>query len=111
MAYLRKEKELVEMDYPLDTVWKAISKVLTSLEWNVEQIDDATHHVEAKTKTRFMSWASVLLIDAESVDKKTTRVSVAAETPVTTITAMVEFGQARHRINLFFAALQKQLTN
>jgi hypothetical protein len=24
--------------------------MLTSLEWNIEQIDDTTHHVKAKTK-------------------------------------------------------------
>jgi hypothetical protein len=58
-----------------------------------------------------MSWGSVLLIDAMAVDRNTTRVSVVAETPVTTITAMVEFGRARLRINLFFAELEKQLAN
>jgi hypothetical protein len=111
MAYLRKEKETVEIDYSLNRVWTAISKVLTSLEWNVEQIDDTMHHVKAKTKASLMSWASVVLIDVVPVDKNTTRVSVAAETPVTTITAIVEFGQTRHRINLFFAALEKQLSS
>jgi hypothetical protein len=111
MAYLRKEKETVEIAYSLNRVWTAISKVLTSLEWSVEQIDNTAHHVKAKTKARFMSWGSVVLIDAVPVDENTTRVSVAAETPVTTITAIVEFGQTRHRINLFFAELEKQLTN
>jgi hypothetical protein len=109
MAYLRKENETVEIDYSLNRVWKAISKVLTNLEWSIEQIDDMTHHVKAKTKASFMSWGSVFLIDAMLVDKKTTRVSVATETPVTTITAIVDFGQARHRINLFFVALEKEL--
>jgi hypothetical protein len=111
MAYLRKEKETVEIAYSLNRVWKTISKVLSSLEWNIEQIDDTTHHVKAKTKSSLMSWGSVVLIDAVPVDKNTTRVSVAAETPVTTITAVVEFGQTRHRINLFLAELEKQLTN
>jgi hypothetical protein len=111
MAYLRKEKETVEIAYSLNRVWTAISKALTSLEWNIEQIDDTTHHVKAKTKANIMSWGSVLLIDAVPVDKNTTRVSVAAETPVTTITAIVEFGRTRQRINLFFAELQKQLVS
>jgi hypothetical protein len=111
MAYLRKERETVEIAYSLDRVWTAISKVLTGLEWNMEQIDDATHHVKAKTKTTLMSWGSVVLIDAEVVDKNTTRVSVVTETPVTTITAVVELGRTRQRINLFLAELARQLTN
>jgi hypothetical protein len=111
MAYLRKEKETVEIDYSLNMVWTAISKALISLEWNIEQIDDKAHNIKAKTKAGFMSWSSVLLIDVVPVDKNTTRVSVAGETPVTTITAMVEFGRTRQRINLFFAELAKQLTS
>jgi hypothetical protein len=111
MAYLRKEKETVEIAYSLNRVWTAIPKVLTSLEWNIDQIDDTAHHVKAKTKSSLMSWGSVLLIDAVAVDRNTTRVSVVAETPVTTITAMVEFGRTRQRINLFFAELEKQLAS
>jgi hypothetical protein len=45
------------------------------------------------------------------VDKNTTRVSVAAETPATMITGMTDFGQARDRINLFLTALAKQLVS
>ena len=109
MAYLRKEKETVETDYSLDKVWTAIPKVLTNLEWNIEKIDDTVHQVKAKTKSGLMSWGSVLQIDVIAVGKNTTRVSVLAETPVTTITSMVDFGRARQRIDLFFAELQKQL--
>jgi hypothetical protein len=111
MAYLRKEKETVEIDYSLNKVWTTISKVLKDLDWNVEQIDDAKHHITAKTKNRFMSWGSTLLIDVARVDEKTTRVSVVAETPVTTISSIFDFGRARQHINLFLAALAKQLTS
>lgn len=111
MAYLRKEKETVEIAYSLNKVWTAIPKALTSLKWNIEQIDDTAHHVKAKTTAGFVSWSSVLLIDAVPVDEKTTRVSVAAETPVTTITAIVDFGRTRQRIDLFFTELAKQFTN
>jgi carbon monoxide dehydrogenase subunit G len=111
MAYLRKEKETVEIDYSLNRIWKAISRVLANLEWSVEQIDDTAHHIKAKTKGGFMSWRSAVLIDAVPVDNNTTRVSVSAETPVTTITAIVDFGETRRRINLFFTALQKELSN
>ena len=110
MAYLRKEKETVEIDYPLGEIWAAIPKALTSLEWTVEQVDNVAYHVKAKTKAGFMSYASVLLIDAVPVDEKTARVTVTAETPVTTITSIVDFGRTRDRIELFFEALAKQLT-
>jgi hypothetical protein len=109
MAYLRKEKETVETDFSLEKIWTAIQKALTSLEWDIEQIDEEVHHIEAKTRKSLMSWGSRLLIDAVSVDEKTTRVSIAAETPTTTITSIVDFGQTRRRISLFFAELAKQL--
>jgi hypothetical protein len=43
------------------------------------------------------------------VDEKTARFKVKAETPVTTVTAMADFGRTRDRIDLFFEALAKQL--
>jgi hypothetical protein len=111
MAYLRKEKEIVEIDYSIDKVWTTISKALTGLEWAIEQIDETAHHVKVKTKAGLMSWSSVLLIDATRVDENTTRVSVVAETPVTTVSSIVDFGRTRQRIDLFLAALAKQLTS
>jgi uncharacterized lipoprotein len=111
VAYLRKEKETVEIDYPLNRVWAAIPKALNSLNWTVEQTNKKTRHIKAKTKASLMSYGSVFQIDVMPVDKKTTRVSVATETPATTITAMVDLGRAKGRIDLFFAALAKQLTS
>lgn len=110
MAYLRKEKETVEIDYPLGKVWVAVPKALASLEWTLEETDDAKHHIKAKTKGAFMSYPSVLIIDGVTVDEKTARVKVTAETPVTTITSIADFGRTRDRIDLFFEALAKQLT-
>ena len=111
LAYLRKEKETVEIDYPLTKIWEAIPKVLASIEWSIAEIDDTAHHVKAKTKAGFMSYSSVLIIDAVSVDKKTARVTVTAETPVTTITSLADFGRTQQRVALFFEALAKQLTS
>lgn len=110
MAYLKKEYETVETDHSLNEVWLAVQSVLRRLKWKTELVDETEHHVEARTKAGFMSYGSLLLIDIVPVDKKTTRVSVAAETPTTMITGMVDFGQARDRINLFLTALAKQLT-
>ena len=100
----------MEIDYSLGKIWAAIPKALASLEWTVEEIDDIAHHVKSKTKAGFLLYASVLLIDAVPVDEKTARVTVTAETPVTTITAMADFGRTRDRIELFFRVLAKQIT-
>ncbi len=110
MAYLRREKETMEIDYPISKVWKATSKVLASLEWTTEQIDDNAHQVKVKTKSGFMAYGSILIITAVEVDAKTTRVSITAETPVTTITGIVSFGQTSRRISQFFENLAKELT-
>lgn len=109
MAYLRKEKEIVEMDFPLEKVWAAISKAITSLEWTIEETDEAAHRVKATTKRAFISYGSILSIDAVPVAENTTRVNVSAETPVTTVTSIVDFGRTSERIDLFLLALVKQL--
>ncbi len=111
MAYLRKEDETVEIDYSLDKVWVAMLKSLDRLEWTVEETDETKHHIRAKTKGGFMSYPSVVTIEAVAMDKKLTRCKIEAETPVTTITALADFGRTRERINLFFEVLAKQLTN
>jgi Zn-dependent M32 family carboxypeptidase len=111
LAYLRKEKETFEIDYPLGKIWAAIPKALASLEWTMEENDATAHHAKAKTKGAFMSYNSVLTIDAVSVNKKTARVTVTAETPVTTITSIADFGRTQQRIEMFFEALAKQLTS
>jgi hypothetical protein len=111
MAYLRKEKETVEIDYPLGKVWSAVPKALANLEWTREETDDTAKRVKAKTKGGFMSYPSVLIIKVGAVDEKTARVEVTAETPVTTITSIADFGRTRDRIELFFEALAKQLSN
>src|SRR4030066_561820 len=111
MAYVRKEKETVEIDYALNKVWAAIPEALTSLEWAVEQTDDATHHMRVKTKAGFMSYSSTLTIDGVSVNENTSRVTVKAETPVTTITSIADFGRTKERIQLFFEALAARLNS
>ncbi len=110
MAYLRREKEIVEIDFPLDTVWTAISSAITNLEWTIEETDEAKHSIKAISKPAFMSYRSVLTVDAVQVNANTTRVNISAETPTTTITGIIDFGRTRERIGLFLEALMKQLT-
>jgi hypothetical protein len=111
MAYLRKEKETFEVDYPISKVWEAIPKALQGLDWTVEEIHEEVHHVKAKTKSNFMAYASVLEIDVLSVDEKTARVSIVAETPVTTITSLFYLGRAQDRINQFLDRLKGSLSD
>jgi hypothetical protein len=100
---------MMEISYPLNKVWTAIHKVLSNFQWEVEELDDEKHHTKAKTQGGLLSWGSVLLIDLEPVDRSKTKLTVAAETPVTTITSMVEFGRTRQRINMFLSALAEEL--
>jgi hypothetical protein len=109
MAYLRREKEIVEMDFPLDAVWAAISSAITNLEWTIEETDELKHSVKAKSKPAFMSYSSILIINAVPINADTTRVNVTAETPTTTITGIIDFGRTRERIENFLDALMKQL--
>src|SRR4030066_974211 len=95
VAYLRQEKETVEIDYPLSKVWEAMPEALALLEWTLEQVDDEAHHAKVKTKSAFLSYSSILIIDAASVNEKRCRVTVKAETPVTTITSVADFGRSR----------------
>ena len=50
MAYLRKENETVEIDYPLEKVWAAVPKALKKLKCTIKEKDDTTHHIKTKTK-------------------------------------------------------------
>ena len=109
MAYLRKEKQTVEIDYPLTEVWAAIPEVLRSLEWTAEQTDDVAHLLRVRTKPGFMSYSSRLTVTGLVVDEKKCRVTVEGETPVTTITAIADFGRTSDRIELFFETLAKRM--
>ncbi len=109
MAYLRREKEIVELDFPINKVWEAISKAAASLEWSPEETDEAKHQVKLRTKANFMAYASLITVDAIVVSEKTTRVTLSAETPVTTVTGIVDFGRTRERIDSFLLALVRDL--
>ncbi len=109
MAYLRDEKENLEVSYPLEKIWVAIPKVIKILEWQIEEKDDVSHKAKVKTKGGFMSYGSIIYVEVTSVDENTTRMSIKAETPVTTITSIADFGRTRDRIGQFIEALAKQM--
>lgn len=109
MAYLRTEKETVEMDFTLIKVWTAIHQATAQLEWTEEELDEEKHCMKVKTKGALMSYSSMVNVEAKAVSEKTTRVTVSAETPVTTMTAIVDFGRTKERIGHFLSALAEQL--
>jgi hypothetical protein len=109
MAYLRDENEKLEIDYPLQKIWDAIPAVVKILEWTIEEKDDAAHKVKLKTKGGFMAYGSTFFVEVAAVDEKTTCMSIKAETPVTTITSVIDFGRTRDRIGQFIEMLADQM--
>ena len=110
MAYLREDKENLEVSYPLEAIWEAIPKAIDQLEWKIEEKDEAKHHLKIKTKAGFVSYPSTLKIDLSAIDDKKTRMSIIAETPVTTITSIADYGRTRNRISQFVIALGKLMS-
>jgi carbon monoxide dehydrogenase subunit G len=109
MAYLRDEDEKFEVDHPLEKIWKAIPEVTKILEWEIEEKNEATHKIKLKTKGGFMAYSSVMFVEVTAIDEKKTRMSIKAETPVTTITSVLDFGRTRDRIGQFIEILAKQM--
>jgi len=109
MAYLREESEKIEIDFPIQKVWTVIPEVVKNLQWTILEKDDNIHKIKIKTKKGFISYPSTLNVEASSVNEQTTRVSISGETPVTTITAMADFGRTRDRIELFIEGLARQI--
>lgn len=107
MAYLRNEKENLEVSYPLKKIWTAIPEATKILEWTIEDQDDTSHKAKIKTKGGFLAYNSIVYLEASAVDESTTKMSISAETPVTTITSIIDFGRTRDRIGQFIETLGK----
>ena len=107
MAYARAGNESFEVSYPLAEVWDAMPKAISKLEWKIEAVDHEKHHVKIKTKGAFLSYGSIMTIDLTAIDEKTTKMVISAETPVTTITAIADYGRTNERINVFIATMGK----
>ena len=107
MAYMREEKENIEASFPIKAVWDAIPKAVAKLEWIIEESDEAKYHVQVKTKGAFLSYHSTLKIDLTAIDDNTTKMTISGETPVTTITAMADYGRTSERIEVFVTSLAK----
>jgi hypothetical protein len=109
MAYLRDEKENFEIDYPLEKIWAAIPEVIKSLDWTIEEKDDKTHKAKLKSRPAFLAYSSILYVEVVSTDEKNSKMTIKAETPVTTITSIADFGRTRDRLEQFVDVLSKQM--
>jgi len=105
MAYTREETENVEVDYSIERLWEGIPKALAKLEWAIQESDKNKYHLTVKTKGAFMSYPSNMKIVLVPIDDKTTRMLISGETPVTTITSVLDFGRTRERIERFVVTL------
>lgn len=110
MAYTREANETLEVSYPIETLWDAIPKAVTKQEWKILEVDHVSHRVKIKTKGAFLSYGSTLTVELSPIDTKNTRMTVTAETPVTTITSMADYGRTRERIAVLVSTLGKILS-
>ncbi|MGD6808941.1 MAG: hypothetical protein ACQCN3_04510 [Candidatus Bathyarchaeia archaeon] len=105
MAYTREETENVEVDYSIKDLWDGIPKALEILEWAIQKSDKEKYLLTIKTKGAFMSYPSSMKIALVSINEKTSRMLISNETPVTTITSVLDFGKTRERIERFVVVL------
>jgi carbon monoxide dehydrogenase subunit G len=109
MAYAREEKQTFEIDYSLEKVWAAIPQAIETLDWTIEETDDQAHKAKIKSKPGFFAYSTILNVELKSVDEKTTKLTINAETPVTTITSIADFGRTRDRLEQFVDILAKEM--
>jgi carbon monoxide dehydrogenase subunit G len=107
MAYLRNENQKIEIDYPIEKIWAAIPEAVKTLEWKIEEKNDEAHTAKLKTKMGFLSYSTIIVVEAAAVDEKKSCMTLKGETPVTTITAMADFGRTSDRIDQFIEAIAK----
>lgn len=107
MAYTREETEHVEVAYPIEQLWEDIPKAITQLEWAIQESNKDQNYIIVKTKGAILSYPSSMKITLNPVDDKTTRMLIAGETPVTTITSVFDIGRTRERIERFIITLAK----
>ncbi len=109
MAYLRDEKESFEIEYSVEKIWDAIPDVMKYLNWTIEEKDDQKHTAKLKSKPGFLAFATTLFVQIESTGNKTCKMTIKAETPVTTITSIADFGRTRDRLEQFVDELAKEM--
>jgi hypothetical protein len=109
MAYTREETEDVEVDYPIQQLWEGIPKTLEILEWSIEAFNQEKYCLTVKTEGAFLSYPSSIKIILVPINDKTTRMLIAGETPITTVTSVLEFRRTRERIERLIVVLAQHM--
>jgi hypothetical protein len=109
MAYTREETEDVEVDYPLQQLWEGIPKAIDRLEWTIEESNEEKYCLTVKTEGAFLSYPSTIKIILAPINDKTTRMLIAGETPITTVTSVLEFRRTRERIERLIIVLAQYM--
>ena len=105
MAYLRERTKEVDIDFPLESVWQAIPKAVDELGWSMQENDENSHTVMVKTEKTLTSYESMIKVELKQLNANSTRMTVYGQTPVTTITSTLQFGQTYDSIEDFVLAL------
>jgi hypothetical protein len=105
MAFLRERKKEVDIDFPVEAIWQALPKAVDEFDWEILEKDEVAHHMSIRTNNTLTSYASTIRIELKSLCEKTTRMTVYGETPVTTITSTLQFGQTIDVVDDFVLAL------
>lgn len=109
MAYTRDETENVEVDYPIEQLWNGIPPAIEKLEWTIEESNPEKYYLTVKTESAFMSYPTNIKIALVPIDDKTTRMLIAGETPITTVTSVFEFRRTRERIERLIIVLAQHM--
>lgn len=86
-------------------MWQALPKAVDEFDWDIQEKDAAAHLLIIKTSDTLTSYASILRIELKPLNGNSTRMTVTGETPVTTITSTLQFGQTYDVIEDFVLAL------
>lgn len=107
MAYLKDREQELEIDFPLESVWEAIPKAVAELDWKIKEKNNIAHSMIIHARGNLTSYGSMVKIELNKLNEKTTRVIIVGETPVTTITATLNFSQTDNTINDFILTLAR----
>jgi hypothetical protein len=105
MAYLRERVKELDIDFPLEAIWKAIATAAEEFDWDISDKNEATHRLTVTTANTLTSYASTLRVELTPITQNSTHMTIYGETPVTTITSTLQFGQTYDVTEDFVLAL------
>jgi hypothetical protein len=105
MAYLRERVKELDIDFPIESIWQALPKAAEEFDWDVLTKDEATHRLTIKTSATLTSYGSTLRIELKPITQNSTHMIIYGETPVSTITSTLQFGQTYDCTEDFVLAL------